>query len=371
MNIGKQLARYHQVKTVFVCEEKDFESVRYETSIKELGEIAKFIIPGPKNGTIKGKLIHKFWQHWPWKLAKPVSASEQKRFEELAADYDLIWYETLLPAARFRYYGCERAFADLDDLNHLKWSMLNKQKNSLRQHIANKCIIKKWQKAETEALSKFAKVGLCSEIDKKNLAEQQPAVNEKTYIIPNGFEDVPVKIRSGKIPGQLRIGFIGILEYRPNLEGLRWFVDKVWPGILEKQPDTTLRVIGKLSDRIHPPKGLNIEYTGFVDDVTEEFDSWTAMIVPLLSGGGTRLKILESFARGCPVISTTTGAYGLKTEGNNIIICDNPSDFGEQIIKLTGDLQKQEQMSCAGRSTFENNYTWDIVGDKINEILAR
>ncbi len=370
LNIGRQLGRYNQVKTVLVCAEKEFQDTRYESSSKELGEITKFTISGPKPGTPIDKLSHKFWQHWPGQLTKPVNSNDQKRFEEMAADYDLIWYETLLPAARFRYFGSEKAIIDLDDLNHLKWDMLNKQRTGIRQHIANKCIIKKWEKAEISALRKFSMIGLCSEKDKSYLAERFPEINEKTYIIPNGFENIPAPNRSDTKAAQLRIGFIGILEYRPNLEGLSWFIDQVWPKVLEKRPDTILRVVGKVSDSITPPKGANIEYTGFVNDVSEEFNSWTTMIVPLLSGGGTRLKILESFARGCPVISTGTGAYGLKINENNIIICDDPLEFADQILKLAEDQNKQQQMSQAGRKTFEDNYTWDIIGKKIEEILA-
>ena len=371
LHIGKQLAKSHEVQTVYVSPKGKFDKKRYQASCKELGDIIRFDIDCPKRNTLKGELYHKFWQHWPWKLAQSVSKNEQKRFESIADNYDIIWYETLIPAARFNYYGSQKAIVDLDDLNHIKIGLLNNQEKSAKQKFANNCMIKKWQKAESEAITTFAGIGLCSDADENYLSKQFQAKKGKIHIIPNGFEDVDSRIRDGKTQDCIQLGFIGVLSYGPNFEGLEWFIDNVWPRILEKSPDIKLRIVGKLPGNKDMPQGNNIEYAGFVDDVSDEFASWTAMIVPLLSGGGTRLKILESFARGCPVISTSTGAYGLKVSEKNIIICDNPEEFADKTLQLVQDGQKQKQLSIAGRETFEENYTWDIVGKKVNEILAK
>ena len=371
LHIGKQLARRHEVKTVYVGPENQLDESRYEASCKELGKIDTFVFSAAKPGTFRAEIGHKFWQHRPDLLAKGVKFSEQQRFEKLADEYDLIWYETLIPAARFRYFGKSKAIADIDDLNHIKWSQLSKQNRGIRQKIANSCIESKWYKAEMAAVRQFDKIGLCSESDKAYLSKKLPDTINKVYIIPNGFSDVPARLLDKTICKPYKLGFIGVLEYKPNLEGLRWFIEQVWPKILEREPETTLRIVGKLSRKVKPPQGPNIEYTDYVADVTDEFDSWTAMVVPLLSGGGTRLKILEAFARGCPVVSTTTGAYGLEVNDDNIIICDEPNVFCDKTIQLARDSEKQKQMSLAGRKTFEENYNWDIIGDRIDEIINK
>ena len=132
--------------------------------------------------------------------------------------------------------------------------------------------------------------------------------------------------------------FTGSLDWTPNIDGLRWFVDLVLPLVARAVPNVKLKVVGRnpRSDLVAAINGRSgVELIGRVPDVRPHVQGATASVVPLLVGGGTRMKIFESLALDTPVVSTTIGAEGLPLEPNNhILIADTPEDFARATIEL-------------------------------------
>ena len=129
-----------------------------------------------------------------------------------------------------------------------------------------------------------------------------------------------------------RICFVGGLDWPPNEVGLRWFVDRVFPTILERAPDTHLAVLARGSDARpwltgHP----SIHLMPAESRPAELFASSRVSIAPLLEGGGVRVKILESLAAGCPVVATSIGGEGLELEG--LFHTDDPAAFAQACLK--------------------------------------
>ena len=146
--------------------------------------------------------------------------------------------------------------------------------------------------------------------------------------------------------------FTGSLDWTPNIDGLRWFIDSVLPIVAQAVPNVKLNVVGRnpRPDLVAGIKGrAGVELVGRVPDVRPHVQSATASVVPLLVGGGTRMKIFESLALETPVVSTTIGAEGLPLQHDkHILIADTPEDFAQQTIKLLSEQARSAAMGLAG-----------------------
>jgi polysaccharide biosynthesis protein PslH len=157
-----------------------------------------------------------------------------------------------------------------------------------------------------------------------------------------------------------RITFLGGLHWPPNAQGVLWFARNVWPEVHRREPEAKLTIIGR-----NPPKELGeldaggIEITGYVSDVEPYLKETAAFIVPLHAGGGMRVKILDAWCRGLPVISTAIGAEGIRVrDGENCMIADTPKGFAEAVCRVLREWWLAERLSRCGRQTVETEYNW-------------
>lgn len=151
---------------------------------------------------------------------------------------------------------------------------------------------------------------------------------------------------------------IGSMNWMPNEEGIYWFLNNVWGKIAKREPDLTLNLAGR-----HMPKWLtrlkkkNINVLGEVPDAKEFIKNNDIAIVPLLSGSGIRIKIIESMAMGRTVITTMVGAEGIQySEYENIIIADTPSKMVESICKIIKDPAEAQRIGRNARKLVEDVY---------------
>lgn len=163
--------------------------------------------------------------------------------------------------------------------------------------------------------------------------------------------------------------FCGSLNAVPNSEGLLWFYDKIWKAVKLSFPRLKLLVVGsgKAPETLQAlVNDASIHFTGAVKDVRPWYNKAALAIVPLLSGSGTRLKILEAMGLGLPVISTSKGAEGIAyTKGCDIIIADMETDFAGAIINLLNSKETRVAIQQAARNGIVEKYDWDVVGDSL------
>jgi glycosyltransferase involved in cell wall biosynthesis len=161
-----------------------------------------------------------------------------------------------------------------------------------------------------------------------------------------------------------RVTFVGGLHYPPNAQGVQWLVERVFPQILAQVPDAVLTVIGK-----HPSRGIaylassiparNLEVAGYVANLTPYLEETCAFVVPLMAGGGMRVKIVDAWTWGLPVVSTSVGAEGIETRpGENILIADTPEAFSQAVVRLLRDPSLARQVGIEGRRGAEARYDW-------------
>ena len=209
---------------------------------------------------------------------------------------------------------------------------------------------------ETKLLPQMTRVQVCSEENARYLERIVPALT------PIMDSDLRAGIRiaqyhfalEGRIPNTML--FVGSYRHLPNREALTWFVDQVLPRVVAQSPNATLVIVG--SDL--PPslsalsENPNIKLTGFVDDIRRPLRNYGVFVCPILSGSGIRVKLLEAFAAGIPVVSTTVGAEGLTTRPGLLCeLADAPEEFATAILKLFRDGSYSRQLAVRARHEVE------------------
>jgi len=200
-----------------------------------------------------------------------------------------------------------------------------------------------------------------SEEDARSLNRVVPDVHP--LVIPNGISyNEYANYHDVENLHQPAFVFTGTMNFRPNVDGVLWFAQQVWPAILEAIPNAYFYIVGR-----HPHTRLNIlrdvpgiVITGGVPETRSYIYAATVYVVPLLVGGGTRLKILESTAMSKAVVATTLGAEGFLHPDEAMILADTPGDFADACIRLTKDAEERKKWG-ARASVFAKAYNWDAL----------
>jgi glycosyltransferase involved in cell wall biosynthesis len=170
--------------------------------------------------------------------------------------------------------------------------------------------------------------------------------------------------------GNSRITFLGGLHWPPNAQGIMWFANHVFPQVRTEIPEAMLTVIGK-----NPPAGLEregVEVTGYVSDLSPYLAETAVFVVPLQAGGGMRVKILDAWSWGLPIVSTTIGAEGIDVHhGRDILLADTASAFAQAVIQVLGEPTLAQQMSRNGRQTVIHKYNWETIYSAWDEVYQR
>lgn len=230
------------------------------------------------------------------------------------------------------------------------------------------------QRDESAIFKSVDKVFACSEIDLVQLRRMnQDKING--VVIPNGVVMPKEAPATTNKPGAdaTDILFCGAMDYSPNREGLGWFLKSVFPLILSALPGARLLVVGRgdpgaeLSILLQHP---SIKNYGRVETVDSYYRQAAVAIVPLLSGSGTRLKLLEAMAYGTAIVSTEAGAEGIAyAEGKNILLANDPQLFAERVVTLLNNPSFAADIATNAFSFVQKTYDWDIVGDTMAAYL--
>lgn len=138
--------------------------------------------------------------------------------------------------------------------------------------------------------------------------------------------------------------YVGTVHYPPNLQGLKWFIDNVWPRVISRRPDARFRVIGK-GGHLLENSDASVEILDYVANLDMHYAEADVLVVPLFSGSGIRLKILESFALGIPVVSTTEGYLGLDlTPDEELLAADEAPMFANALLKILSSGEERARL---------------------------
>ncbi len=289
------------------------------------------------------------------------NAALRKRLDELlsARDYALVHCDSLdlsayLPAfgelpVAVTHHNVESALlrrrADVET-NPIKKQYLAFQAELMRQEEAYWC-------------PRVALNAVCSPDDERLL--QAIAPGARTAVVPNGV-DVHTFQPSGR--AGTGIVFVGGMTWFPNKDGLEFFADEIVPALQATGPLPEIMWVGRAlpgAQESYAQRGITL--TGYVDSVQPFVHAAGCFVVPLRVGGGTRLKVLDAWAMGKAVVSTTVGCEGLDArDGENILVRDEPREFAQAVRMVLNDEALQMRLGANARRTAEEVYDWQRIG---------
>jgi glycosyltransferase involved in cell wall biosynthesis len=179
-------------------------------------------------------------------------------------------------------------------------------------------------------------------------------------------------------PGRPHFCYVGNLRWQPNVEGLDWLCQSVWPKVLRRVPDATLEIAGvglkpdtcgglSVPDAWKVP---GVEIVGFLEDLEPLYARSVGMLAPVVGGSGVRVKLLEGFRAGMPVITTSDGAFGLPlTDGREALIPSGPDGFAERVERLVRDGALRDRLRDEGYAYLEKHHSLSVAKDMMRRVL--
>lgn len=300
---------------------------------------------------------------YPYDLQRFYSDEAMERISAVckAEPFDIIQCEGLvftLYAEGIKKVTDAKVILRAHNLEHqIKSMMADRERNILKKwYLSN--LAARIKKVESSSRHKFDAVVAISEPDAewfRSLDGSAPV-----FTSPTGMT-VSDNHNTGKLPGD-NIGFIGSLDWEPNIDGLVWFIKEVWPSVVSAFPEARLHIAGRNAGKETRKKlsGTNIDFHGEVDNALDFVSSMKILIAPLFSGSGMRIKITEAMGAGVPVVASPAAAMGLPVEnGKEIIIAPSAETFSRGITDLLkNDLLANKIASEAVntiKSGFDNN----------------
>jgi glycosyltransferase involved in cell wall biosynthesis len=198
------------------------------------------------------------------------------------------------------------------------------------------------------------------------------APRARTAVVPNGVDAAFFTPGTAPAVGP-KVVFLGGLDYRPNRDGVEWMLREIEPRIRAAVPGSATVLIGAASPADFARLGgvPNVHLTGYVPDIRPVMREATCAVVPLLTGGGTRVKILTAWAMGLPVVSTSLGCEGLAFEdGTHGFIRDDPAEFAAAVVDLLGSPERAHAMGLAARTHVVSRYSWQALLSPLREIYS-
>lgn len=197
------------------------------------------------------------------------------------------------------------------------------------------------------------------------------APDATVYVLPNGT-DVHTGDQSWGAPQPDTLIYPGALTFDANFDAVDYFLREIFPHVKARRPKVRFVVTGNAppTRRAALPQVEGVEFTGYIPDVRPVIARSWCEVVPLRSGGGTRLKVIEALALGVPVVSTPKGIEGLALEhDHHVLVADSPESFATATLRILDQPELRARLAEAGRRRVAELYDWRIIGERLNDLI--
>jgi len=227
----------------------------------------------------------------------------------------------------------------------------------------------KFRSFEASLVRKASLVTTVSERDAAQLRRLVP--NARIEVLPSGADVRGVAFVDHSENRRDVVIFLGTLGYLPNRDAVIWLVDRILPLVRSRRPEVTARLVGSSPPAVFEALRTDgVELVGLVPDVQPELASADLFVAPLRAGAGTRLKLLEAFAAGIPVVATSMAAEGIDAvDGKHLAIADDERAFANAIIELLTNPAERSRISLAARRLVEARYDWSAIGGRFESLV--
>jgi glycosyltransferase involved in cell wall biosynthesis len=236
--------------------------------------------------------------------------------------------------------------------------------------IVSKVEYAKMRRFEPEQTRRFHHVIAVSETDRETMSSM--VGREHISVVPTGVDLSKYRYDPAARPSGPLVVFTGSMDWAPNIDGVEFFCNEIWPQVLTKVPGARFRIVGRdPQPRVKALASDNVEVTGTVPSIIDHLREAAVFVVPLRIGGGTRIKIYEGMAMGKATVSTTIGAEGLDVQhGRDILLEDSPAGFASAIATFLQNEQVRRRYEAAAAAT-ARNYDWSVIAEQFVEVLQK
>lgn len=312
----------------------------------------------------------------PYNVERFVSKEFEQALIELLQnnDFDVIHVEGTFVAYYIdiiRRYTKAPVVLRAHNVEYLIWQRLAANESNGLKKIYLKYLSSKLKSFERTYFSKYNVIAGITKEDNQRL--EQLGVPTAKEFIPAGVQLDRFKIDPNIKPKANSMFIISSLNWLPNLEGLEWFVKKVWPQAKKNNPLLELHIAGKdTPEAVQQLAGNGIVVHGYVEDASVFMQQYDLMLVPLLSGGGMRLKIIEGMALSKCILTSDIGAEGIACEqGKDILRFNNPEQWIESISDYFSRPENYSSIGPNARKVIVEQYDNDKVVDRLVDLYKR
>lgn len=284
-----------------------------------------------------------------------------------STSFDVIHLESIFCAPyinSIRQNSSAKVVLRTHNVEHQIWQGLaQKESNPIKRWYLN-LLSSRLKKFELQVLRQVDAIVPITADDESEFRKLEISTNSQ--VIPIGISTELFEYRIATTE-PIHLYHLGAMDWAPNIEGIEWFLDKIWPKIEQEFPSIKCSLAGrKMPENIIERAKGNLHIQGRVDSLEEFIKDKNVAVIPLLSGSGMRVKILEALTAGKVVITTTLGATGIPyQDGENILIADTPKQFMGKIRFLKENPDKLMSIGAEARKLVENEFDLKQVTSKL------
>jgi glycosyltransferase involved in cell wall biosynthesis len=250
------------------------------------------------------------------------------------------------------------------------WERLSHSESFLLRRKYLAFLAQRLKAYETEQINRFHQIFAISEPDRQSILRFGCEVPVTVFPVAIDLERYQVDKTKTSFP---TLFHLGAMDWRPNREGLEWFLDDIWPDIEKLNKDLRFYIAGKnMQKHFFEYDSDNLIVEGEVFDAVDFMNSKAIMIVPLISGTGMRVKIIEGMAMKKCIIATTTAAEGINCKhGYDILIADSADEFYRSILQCIINPKRWMEIGENARNTVETDHGIILISSKMLEIYKQ
>ena len=264
--------------------------------------------------------------------------------------------------------SANRRVLDLVDADSAKWHDYAR-KSAWPMRAVYRTEGRRLRRAEHRWLRQFEATAIVN--GREAAVLDAPADGPQPVVIPNGVK-LPDNVRPAEDTAPT-VGFIGVMSYKPNIDAVLWFADRVWPAVREAVPDARFVVVGR-----HPARSIRrldkvagISVTGAVPETGPYLSNFRACVAPLRIARGLQNKIVESLAWSRPVVVTPEAAEGIEpVPAPGLLTASTPEGITEHVVDLLRNPYRATALGAAGRTFVEHHYAWDHCLARLESVLT-
>lgn len=306
------------------------------------------------------------------RLPSHIQAWQSPRVLDALRGIDLsrfegIWVTRPFMAELMRARGATRFVVDVDNLESIYQAReLEQRPFYLSKPLHHAEWFKTWL-YERSLARRYWRLAVCKAEDRAFFGPN----GHNVFVVPNGVDDCEPSPAS--LARENRLLFVGTLTYEPNIDAIRYFVLDILPLVRARIPGVQFCIVGRgpVPPALQFLREANVELHVDAPDVTPFFHEATAVVAPIRTGAGTRLKVLEALGRAKALVATSTAVEGIELRpGIDLEIADSPQAFAERCVAVLTDADLRARLSDTGRSRVMEHYRWKQIGERAHAVLT-